>query len=101
MVIGLFGKFNPIQLPWEVFTVSRNYLHVRVIIRLGEIPLKQDVFYLYREAVVRMSSVKNFFLEISQNPQENTCARDSFFSKDFYQKRVSGTGVFLWILRNF
>ena len=27
-----------------------------------------------------MCSVKNVFLEISQNPQENTCARD-FFNK--------------------
>ena len=28
-----------------------------------------------------MCSVKNVFLEISQNPQENTCARDSFLIK--------------------
>ena len=30
------------------------------------------------EAVVQRCSVKNVFLEISQNPQENTCARVSF-----------------------
>ena len=30
------------------------------------------------EAVVRMCYVKNAFLEISQNPQESTCARVSF-----------------------
>ena len=30
------------------------------------------------EAVVRMCSVKKVFLEISQNSQENTCARASF-----------------------
>ena len=48
------------------------------------------------EAVVRKCSVKKVFLEISQNPQENTCARDSFLIKlQLYQKRVSGTGVFL------
>ena len=46
------------------------------------------------------------FLEISQNLQENTCARVSFLIKfqtwglQLYWK-VSGTGVFLWILRNF
>ena len=43
----------------------------------------------------------------SQNLQENTCARDSFLIKlqvlacTFNLKRVSGTGVFLWILQNF
>ena len=30
------------------------------------------------EAVVRMCSVKKVFLEISENSQENTCARVSF-----------------------
>ena len=38
-------------------------------------------------------------LEISQNPQENNCARVSFLIS--YLKRDSGTGVFKWILRNF
>ena len=33
------------------------------------------------KAVVRRCSVKKVFLEISQNSQENTCARDSFFNK--------------------
>ena len=32
----------------------------------------------FAEAVARMCSVKQVFLEISQNSQENTCARDSF-----------------------
>ena len=48
-------------------------------------------------------SVKNMFLEISQNLQENTCARASFsaLSLQLYQKRGSGSGAFLWILWNF
>ena len=33
------------------------------------------------EAVVPRCSVKKVFLEISQNSQENTCARDSFLIK--------------------
>ena len=33
------------------------------------------------EAVVRKCSVKKVFLEISQNSQENTCARASFLIK--------------------
>ena len=32
------------------------------------------------EAAVRRCSVKRVFLEISQNPQENTCARVSFLT---------------------
>ena len=52
-------------------------------------------------------SEKKIFLEISQNSQENTCARDSFLIKlqawdlQLCQKIVSGTGVFLWILWNY
>ena len=37
------------------------------------------------------------FLEVSQNSQENTCAR----GLQLYWKRDSSTGVFLWILQNF
>ena len=33
--------------------------------------------FIYK-AVVQRCSVKKVFLEISQNPQENTCARVSF-----------------------
>ena len=53
------------------------------------------------------SSCREVFLEIPQNSQENTCTRVSFFNKvaggacNFIKKRDSGTGVFLWILRNF
>ena len=34
------------------------------------------------EAVVRRCSVKKVFLEISQNLQENTCARVNFIKKE-------------------
>ena len=46
------------------------------------------------------------FLEISKELQKNTCARVSFLMKlqtwvlQLYLKRDSGTGFFLWILRN-
>ena len=44
--------------------------------------LKNRLFYVeITKAVVRMCSVKTVFLEISQNSQENTCARDSFLIK--------------------
>ena len=50
---------------------------------------------------------KKVFLKISQNSQENSSVRVSFFIKlqasglQRYKKRNSGIGVFLWILRNF
>ena len=64
------------------------------------------------EVVVRMCSVnytqkqsavgvmeKKVFLEMSQQSQENNCARVTFFES--FRKINSGTGVFLWILRIF
>ena len=47
------------------------------------------------EAVAQKWSLKNLFLEISQNSQENTCARVSFLIKlqarlQLYKKRDSG-----------
>ena len=49
-------------------------------------PIKADFqFYVKHsassEAGVRRGSVKKVFLEISQNSQENTCARVSFLKK--------------------
>ena len=38
-------------------------------------------YLLLPEAVTQMCSVKKMFLEISQNSQENTCARVSFLIK--------------------
>ena len=38
---------------------------------------KKLVWFKYSEAVVRRCSVKKVLLEISQNSQENTCARVS------------------------
>ena len=42
------------------------------------------------EAVVQRCSVKKVFLEISQNSQENTCARVSFLIK------LQGSGLQLY-----
>ena len=38
-------------------------------------------FFKSSEAVIQMYSVKKVFLKISQNSQENTCARVSFLIK--------------------
>ena len=51
---------------------------------------------MFEDAVTRGVLKTNGLLRISENSQENTCARACFFLKiDF------GTGVLLWILRNF
>ena len=47
------------------------------------------------KAVVQRRSVKRVFLELLQNSHENTCAKVSFLGLQLYQKRDSGTGVFL------
>ena len=68
-----------------------------------------DLLYI-TEAVVRRCSMEKLFLKISKTSQENICARFPFFAKlqacNFVKKRLltkkeTGTGVFLWILRNF
>ena len=62
--------------------------------------LSFSIWYLLiiiSETVSRICSVKRVLSEISQNSQENTCARVSAT----LSKRDSGTGVFPWILRNF
>ena len=46
---------------------------------------------ILNEAVVQKCSVKKMVLEISQNSRENICA----LGLQLYQKRDSGTGVFL------
>ena len=40
------------------------------------------------EAGAKRCSVKKVFLEISQNSQENTCARVSFLTKGFIKKET-------------
>ena len=68
-----------------------------------KVPFLIEVFQIINvkeaEAVAKKCSVKKLFLEISQNSQNNTCARVSFLIKlqglQLYEKRDSGTGVIL------
>ena len=67
----------------------------------------------YKNDVITISIIQTqppeVFLNFFQNSQENMCVRASFliklqawgFSPATLLKRDSGTGVFLWILRNF
>ena len=58
---------------------------LEILINTKNLVLKNSsIFFLWLiklEAVVRRCSVKNLFLEILQNSQENTCARVSFLTK--------------------
>ena len=68
--------------------------------RLKVVMLNFCLAWLHKEAVVIRCSVKKVFLEISQNSQENTCARASFLIKlqasglQLYQKRDSAHSCF-------
>ena len=71
--------------------------NLEILINTKILVLKNSSIFLLwlikLEAVVRRCSVKNLFLEILQNSQENTCARVSFLTKlqasdlscDFYK----------------
>ena len=52
--------------------------------------------FLKAEAVVRTCSVKKVFLKISQNSQEKTCARVSFFNKVTGLKLATSLKKRLW-----
>ena len=56
-----------------------------------------------REAVAHRCSIKELFLKVSQNSQENKWATVSFLIKlqAFRFRTGLGTSVFLWILKNF
>ena len=53
------------------------------------------------EAITGGEKKEKVFLKISRNSQENKCARVSFLTKSQTWDSDSGTGVLLWILRNF
>ena len=48
------------------------------MIKNEQIKFKTFIYFRNAEPVARRFSVKKMFLEISQNSQENTCARVSF-----------------------
>ena len=59
----------------SVFSLNTGYVLTKFFI------FKFDLNVNHPKAVVRGCSLKKVFLEISQNSQENTCARDSFLIK--------------------
>ena len=55
---------------------------------------QQHDFWEKTEAVAQRCSVKKAFLEISQNSQENTCARASFFNNVKKKRETLGLRCF-------
>ena len=51
---------------------------VKLLKKSSESSKQDDCYLVLLEAVVQRCSVKKVFLEISQNLQENNCARDFF-----------------------
>ena len=78
-----------------------TYTHYKVFMNELFFNIAEKHVTDFVEAVIQRCSVKKVFLEISQNLQENTCARVSFLIKlqalrlQLYEKRDSGTGVLL------
>ena len=83
------GQISSFSHASSIFYIGENFT-------LGRDPKSPpvDKITLFPEAVIRRCSVKNMFLEISQNSHENTCARDSFLIKlqtsglELFYKRV-------------
>ena len=63
---------------WKLHSIKLYFTSVPLWEGQG---LLESTFKLFPEAVTQRCSVKNVFLEISQNSQENTCARTSFLIK--------------------
>ena len=61
-----------------------NRLHIRGTTRNS----KSFLGNAYTEAAVQRCSVKKVFFKISQNSQENTCARVPFFDKKLLIKEL-------------
>ena len=64
-------------------SVSNKLLHKELVV--FRISFLLNTWDENRRSSHRMCSVKNVFLEISQNSQKNTCARDSFLIKSLAQ----------------
>ena len=63
------------------FSSSVLCLYYERIFYYESLSLNLSKCFILSEAVVRRCSAKEVFLEISQNSQENSCARDSFLIK--------------------
>ena len=84
--ISLTINFEQVIKPFLIWNIYFSFFLALVDYSFYKSTIESTVYYYYvtyaSEAVVRRCSVKKAFLEISQNSQENTCARVSFFKKE-------------------
>ena len=92
--ISSWQSFSSLLSSQKLFSITSCCLIYRPSIELLGIVIVSKVWRrsrVNREAVVRRCSVKKVFLKISQNSQENTCSRVSFFIK-----LHAGLQLFYW-----
>ena len=65
----------------KVAATLKELLQIRFFLYVTEVAEKALSILFLTEAVTQRCSVKNAFLEILQNSQENSCARVSFSIK--------------------
>ena len=71
-------KFIKVTIFHEKFTRKQEEIQANNERRKVEAFLNSELPRSFSEAVIQRCSVKIVFIEISQNSQENTCARVSF-----------------------
>ena len=69
---------------------KKHYFSFQLYVRYAIVTGKRNLIFFKREAATGGVLCKKLFLEISQNSQENTCARDSFLIK------LQGSGLQLY-----
>ena len=98
-ILSLFWKFSTFLIGWirMTYVLLKSLALFLKPIAQQKNDVTMPLSVTFRSSHRRCS--ENVFLGISQNLQENTCARVSFLIKLW--KKDSGKGVFLWILQNF
>ena len=83
-------NFEQVIEPFLVLNIYFTFFLSLVDRIFTRVLLRVTAYYYYvtyaSEAVVRSCSVKKAFLEISQNSQENACARASFLKKRLWHR---------------
>ena len=101
-ILSLFWKFSNISYWLNTYDLCFTCRLKSLALFLKPIAQQKNDVTMPLSVTFRSSHRRcseNVFLGISQNLQENTCARVSFLIKLW--KKDSDKGVFLWILQNF
>ena len=95
--LTLLFPMHPFSTPWKHLGLEKGCIGNKWV--KNSYSVRNSWKFMERkEAATGGVLYKKVFLKISQNSQENTCARASSFN---IERGNFGTGVFLWILGNF